>query len=378
MSTSHWVLGSVFVMVSGLSPARAQSPLEKVLDQDDSISSPSIVPLQDGKCRLSMQGDGNIVMERDGTLMWSSGSAGRAGNYFAIMQADGNLVVYRGKRADGLCPTNAVYSTHSSRSRPGPYFLAIHEDCRLGVYRGTLRDEDNDIEEEIWTNVKSALATGERLYKGEMLRNEEVGAFLILQHDGNLALYGGTDWANRSAKAYWAAGSSSAASDSFLKVRKDGRLVLMGEDRGHDGEVLWQMPFSASGDYAIGFGFVPDFVPVAKKSPCRLRMVDHLNQNDVVLELKDIDGTQFVATDRIGTGRGWPGREWSVNVWRAGFNGAIYTDAGVPDVNEEELLTGHWMNETEQLDFYSVPGYGCSEFDVALLRFLIMEWFYFG
>ncbi|MGC3026012.1 hypothetical protein ACPUER_12820 [Burkholderia sp. DN3021] len=42
---------------------------------------------------LVMQGDGNLVLLRQGVPQWNSGTFGHAGAY-ATMQTDGNLVVY--------------------------------------------------------------------------------------------------------------------------------------------------------------------------------------------------------------------------------------------------------------------------------------------
>ena len=51
--------------------------------------------LINGPLMLSMQGDGNLVLYKNGTPTWASGSVGKGvGPYRLLMQSDGNLVVY--------------------------------------------------------------------------------------------------------------------------------------------------------------------------------------------------------------------------------------------------------------------------------------------
>lgn len=49
----------------------------------------------DGRSRLVMQADGNLVIYKDGVAMWHSLIFGATGN-FAAFQTDGNFVLYRG------------------------------------------------------------------------------------------------------------------------------------------------------------------------------------------------------------------------------------------------------------------------------------------
>ena len=50
-------------------------------------------PSCDGRFKLILQGDGNLVLYEGGTALWASGTAGKA-SANAIMQGDGNFVIY--------------------------------------------------------------------------------------------------------------------------------------------------------------------------------------------------------------------------------------------------------------------------------------------
>lgn len=78
----------------------------------------------DGRFRLVMQGDGNLVLYVEGgAALWSSESFG-TGSTYAVMQGDGNFVVY-----DATAQPHFDTGTQS----PGA-FLAIQDDGNLVVY----------------------------------------------------------------------------------------------------------------------------------------------------------------------------------------------------------------------------------------------------
>ncbi|RKE21063.1 glycoside hydrolase domain-containing protein [Streptomyces sp. TLI_171] len=86
---------------------------------------------QSATTRLVMQADGNLVLYRrsDGAALWSSNTWGHAGAY-ALMQADGNLVVYRAGRSD---PGGALWST-GTWGNAGAYAV-LQDDANFVVYR---------------------------------------------------------------------------------------------------------------------------------------------------------------------------------------------------------------------------------------------------
>lgn len=80
----------------------------------------------DGRFRLAMQGDGNLVLYMGGTALWHTFTNGRGGDSLQ-MQGDGNLVLY----------TASGYPLWSSGTagRNGA-FLALQDDGNLVVYQG--------------------------------------------------------------------------------------------------------------------------------------------------------------------------------------------------------------------------------------------------
>jgi hypothetical protein len=72
-----------------------------------------------------MQGDGNLVLYKSGTPLWSSGTNGVAVD-FCIMQSDGNLVLY------GFS-NNAVWASGTD-GQPGS-FLVVQDDGNVVIYR---------------------------------------------------------------------------------------------------------------------------------------------------------------------------------------------------------------------------------------------------
>jgi len=76
---------------------------------------------------LVMQGDGNLVLSKGTTTLWTSGTAGSAASR-AIMQGDGNFVLYSSAGS-------SVWSTKTS-STSGAY-LAVQNDGNVVIYSAT-------------------------------------------------------------------------------------------------------------------------------------------------------------------------------------------------------------------------------------------------
>ena len=79
----------------------------------------------DGVYRLIMQGDGNLVLYKGPTALWSTGTNGSQGAY-AVMQGDGNLVVYAGGVAKWNSHTNGFNGA----------YLSLQDDSNLVIYQG--------------------------------------------------------------------------------------------------------------------------------------------------------------------------------------------------------------------------------------------------
>lgn len=105
-----------------------------------------------------MQSDGNLVVYRgqnaigkapsqeQGSL-WRSGSSGSGGVFVALMQSDGNFVVYPGLDALGKTPTQEQGSLWSSKSSAsgGQFFISLADDGNLLINSGTPSTPGNSI-----------------------------------------------------------------------------------------------------------------------------------------------------------------------------------------------------------------------------------------
>jgi hypothetical protein len=89
------------------------------LQRGESIWAPS------GEFKLSCQSDGNLVLYRDRTPLWSTGTAGMEVRE-CVMQADGNLVLY----GHGRQPVWAS----NTQGNPGA-FLAVQDDGNIVIYK---------------------------------------------------------------------------------------------------------------------------------------------------------------------------------------------------------------------------------------------------
>ena len=89
------------------------------LHSGESIWSPS------GEFQLFCQRDGNLVLYRNGSPFWSSGTSGK-GVRECFMQTDGNLVLY-GYSHEPVWASN-------TQGNPGA-FLAVQDDGNVVIYR---------------------------------------------------------------------------------------------------------------------------------------------------------------------------------------------------------------------------------------------------
>ncbi len=82
----------------------------------------------DGRFRLVMQGDGNLVLIMNGaTVLWATYTNGQAGAR-AVMQGDGNFVVYGSSGS-------VLFDTHTNGN--GGAYLAVQDDGNVVVYAGS-------------------------------------------------------------------------------------------------------------------------------------------------------------------------------------------------------------------------------------------------
>ncbi|WP_219814748.1 hypothetical protein, partial [Rathayibacter sp. AY1B7] len=155
-----------------------------------------------------MQADGNLVVYGQGGALWASGTRGR-GNVLR-MQDDGNAVVYT---ADGA----PVWASDTS-GEPGATMVLREGDLRIADDSGVL-----------WSSaalvVRDSLSPSGLVVAGTRLTSASGQWRAEMQRDGNFVVYGpnGADWAT----------NTSSASGAAFSMSSEGRLDVA------DSRILW-------------------------------------------------------------------------------------------------------------------------------------------
>ncbi|WP_176451753.1 CHAP domain-containing protein [Enemella dayhoffiae] len=162
----------------------------------------------DGRFSAVMQADGNfVVYERGIRSLWGSGTAGTGANRI-VMQTDGNLVVY--------APSGAKWATGTAPASDAS--LGMQTDGNLVLRsRGGLP---------LWTSFggrgpfsQQAVGTGGTMFAGESLWSPGLNFEARMQRDGNFVVY------SAGGSAVWSSGT--AGSDARrIAVQTDGNAVL--------------------------------------------------------------------------------------------------------------------------------------------------------
>ena len=127
---------------------------------------------QNGVFMLIYQTDGNLVLYGHGRALWASNTWWR-GAGFAVMQGDGNLVVYD--------PNGTPVWASNTPGNPG-CTLAVQDDGNVVIYTADHRP--------IWaTNTLFAVQPAV-IYPGRDITSQNGDYSFVYQTDGNLVLYG--------------------------------------------------------------------------------------------------------------------------------------------------------------------------------------------
>jgi hypothetical protein len=185
----------------------------QILPAGHSLSSNSVT--------LTMGTDGNLAVylktggSGTGPRIWASNTSGHAGAY-AVMQADGNLVVYSADR-------RVLWST-GTNGNSGAY-TALQDDGNLVVhFRGSTSDA-------LWSTGSYArsrtIASGQTLKAGWW--TQATYTRLVMQPDGNLVMY-----RRRDGKTLWSSRTSGHAG-AYAVMQAEGNLVVYGAGK----RALW-------------------------------------------------------------------------------------------------------------------------------------------
>lgn len=152
----------------------------------------------DGNYFLLMQGDGNLVLfDNNNRDYWATNVVGK----YATMQGDGNFVVFN---QDDIPVWATNIAGHSD-----PY-LILQNDRNLVVYQNG--------NSPIWASntTKDTLSNGQRLNIGEKMVSTDGNYYLLMQGDGNLVLF---DNNNRD---FWATN----VVGNYATMQGDGNFVV--------------------------------------------------------------------------------------------------------------------------------------------------------
>ncbi len=162
----------------------------------------------DGRYEAIMQGDGNFVVYAAGAgPLWASGTDGNPGAWLA-MQGDGNLVVY-------TAAGKALWYTSTQPSTSDQ--LVMQSDGNLVIYSGGRA---------LWSiqggrtgASGTTLNAGETLHSGQALWSADGRYEAIMQGDGNFVVYAA------GAGPLWASGTDGNPG-AWLAMQGDGNLVV--------------------------------------------------------------------------------------------------------------------------------------------------------
>jgi predicted lipoprotein with Yx(FWY)xxD motif len=162
----------------------------------------------DGRYKLIMQADGNLVFSESGKALWSSETHGNPGGR-AEFQADGNLVV---RAADG----NPIFYTATGKDRGK--LLGVQNDGNVVIYDGANKG--------LWSSKNQGI----KLYPDQALHAKQTrvssnGEYrLVQQTDGNLTV---TQISTK--KVMWASQTHDNPG-AYTIMGGDGNLVVYSKD----------------------------------------------------------------------------------------------------------------------------------------------------
>ncbi|MFF3920743.1 hypothetical protein ACFYZB_46640 [Streptomyces sp. NPDC001852] len=202
---------------------------------------PSGHSLSSSTMTLTMQTDGNLVARLNtgkgaGQVVWSTGTSGNSGAY-AVMQTDGQLVVYTSSGGPGK--GGALWSGPTD-STPGAY-ATVQDDGNIVVYGRASTSA-------LWSS--GTYARSQIVHSGTTLKpgwwTQGTYTRLVMQTDGNLVMYRRRDGA-----AIWSTHTSSHPG-AYAVMQTDGNLVVYRSTGGPGkGGALWATGTSGhSGAYA--------------------------------------------------------------------------------------------------------------------------------
>ncbi len=194
----------------------------QILGVNDYLTSPNAL-----FCAV-MQGDGNFVIYTGSKPftpqsfpVWATNTSQAQGSFFCIMQDDGNFVVYQGTGVKKQGP--AVWAWTNTPPGPGQYFLSLGDEGQLSVTSGTPTNPGTVL----WSTpaISGILATNQTLTQGQYLTSSNSKFFVTMQTDGNFVAYNGSAPSNQGSSV-WATNILKSGGLFYALMQGDGNFVV--------------------------------------------------------------------------------------------------------------------------------------------------------
>jgi len=254
---SNVMATSLTMMLAAVATNIQAANVTQIMGLGDHLEQGQRITIPERNCYLEMRQDGNLVLSagQPGSnkgIIWSSTTSDKRGDYYTLIQGDGNFIIYKGTYPH---PTAVHYATNATDAPGNPYFLGVDENQRLTANQGT----PDSISKELWSNVKYSMATKEKLYPGEMFVDLEKEVFMTLSKNGKLIVYEGTSMLNKG-KVVWSTRPTSTAQRHYLSLQTDGNLVIYAKSLN---EPLRTIYASQTRSPVYHLGFDEDKKPIA-------------------------------------------------------------------------------------------------------------------
>jgi len=172
-----------------------------------------------GSYKAVVQGDGNFVLYHGTKALWASGTNGKGSGCSLDVQEDNNLVLYDSKG-------HALWATSTNGKGSSPAWLLAQDDGNLVLYDGN----DKPLWASNTVQVADRVATNGVLHQGHSISSPNKHYKLLMQADGNLVLY------KHDTQAIWATNTDGKGSAPYRVLNQsDGNFVVYD----HHDKALW-------------------------------------------------------------------------------------------------------------------------------------------
>jgi hypothetical protein len=164
-----------------------------------------------GQTVLMMQTDGNVVLYRGRSAIWSTGTGNNNGAYLTV-QNDGNIVVYSASNAPLWWTGTTSVTT-----------LTVQTDGNLVGYPTTGPAEwqaGTGGEQPLTYLGTNHLSAGDQIHPNQYIRSADGRYFLMAQTDGNIVLYG------PGYHVLWTTATGGHPGGAYITVQTDGNIVV--------------------------------------------------------------------------------------------------------------------------------------------------------